>query len=196
MRRVALTQRRWVDPITREVRRGLDERWGSFAAACGFVPVPLPIDTDAALEILSLCDGLILTGGDSLVEYGGSDPIRDKLELRLLRHCYESGIPIMGVCRGMQLIAVAAGASLRPIEGHVATRHRIDGDPARSTVNSYHRWSVPADLAGTTHTWDGTAEAIRTPGLAATMWHPERESPYDECDLKMYRDHFHLESTI
>lgn len=196
MRRVALTQRRWTDPVTREVRRGLDERWGSFAAACGFLPVPLPIEADAALQLLAFCDGLILTGGDSLAEYGGDDPARDELERTLLRHCDESGTPVIGVCRGMQLLAVDAGATLRPVEGHVAVRHPVDGDPARSSVNSYHRWSVPADLAGTTHTWAGTAEALRAPGRAATMWHPEREDPYDEQDLQLYRDLFGLESKI
>ncbi|PSR33606.1 MAG: peptidase C26 [Sulfobacillus benefaciens] len=87
----------------------------------GGVPVPLPNEPTATL-LLEMCHGLLLTGGGDFdpacygeVNHGDSSGIsvaRDETELGLLQQAMDRGLPIFGICRGMQAIAVAKGGSL------------------------------------------------------------------------------------
>jgi putative glutamine amidotransferase len=92
---------------------------------CGCTPMlvaaaPETIDFD---DMAGMLDGLVLTGGRANVEphhYGGPpfpddeiiDPARDGVVLPLIRACVEQGVPVFGVCRGIQEINVALGGSL------------------------------------------------------------------------------------
>jgi putative glutamine amidotransferase len=77
---------------------------------------------DSAIELLESCSGLLLTGGEDVVPayYGKTadsgrcetNPKRDSLEFALIRKAIERGIPILGVCRGQQLLNVAMGGTL------------------------------------------------------------------------------------
>jgi len=90
----------------------------------GGVPVLLPNLVNIALidEILNLLDGLLMSGGyDVHPQYFGEEilrsnvkitPDRDRFELALVRKARDKGIPILGICRGHQLINVAFGGTL------------------------------------------------------------------------------------
>jgi len=91
--------------------------------AAGGLPVVIPHRSDEqAAIILSKLDGLLLSGGgdidpdyfgqELLPENGNIDPLRDSFELKLTRLALERGMPILGICRGMQVINVAAGGSV------------------------------------------------------------------------------------
>jgi putative glutamine amidotransferase len=127
------------------------------ATVSGGFPVILPGLGDAvALDVLlDRLDGLVLTGGVSNVEprhYGGPpsregvphEPGRDGLVLRLVRAAVDRGLPVLGICRGLQEMNVAYGGSLhahlhevpgrmdhrrprvKPHEQQLAPRHRIE----------------------------------------------------------------------
>src|SRR5277367_5493920 len=106
MNKVAITQRVSRVPVYGERRDCLDQAWTKFLAACGLLPVLLPNFTDVAL---ALCEdvriaGLVLTGGNDLAELGGDAPERDAVENALLDLAERRSLPVIGVCRGMQLI--------------------------------------------------------------------------------------------
>ncbi|GAA2922538.1 gamma-glutamyl-gamma-aminobutyrate hydrolase family protein [Streptomyces thioluteus] len=188
---VGVTQRSLPPDRFGERRYALDARWFAFLAACGLTPVPLPNAADLALRTAGAADlrGVLLTGGDDLAEYGGPSPERDRTELRLLRWAVDRDVPVLGVCRGMQVILRAHGAPLVPVGGHVAVRHPVvTADGGRREVNSYHRMaarSVPAPLEVTARCGD-VVEAVRhrAARVAGIMWHPERETAFHPDDVR------------
>jgi putative glutamine amidotransferase len=73
----------------------------------GGIAVVLPPDPDPA-EVLGRIDGVLLTGGADI----GDAPERDAFELELARLALEADLPVLGVCRGMQVMNVARGGTL------------------------------------------------------------------------------------
>lgn len=100
----------------------------------GGLPVHLPLDGDPRAYLPHL-DGLLLSGGADLAPStygaepdgnGGYEPIRDRIELDLLAGARDQGLPVLGICRGLQLVNVAAGGSLHQ---HVPEHARYDVGP-------------------------------------------------------------------
>jgi putative glutamine amidotransferase len=169
----------------------------------GGLPVVLPPATGrrAVRRQLMEIDALVLTGGDDYRPslYGKrSHPEvtlvrreREEYDLALVREAYARSIPVLAVCGGMQLVAIARGGSLVVhVEGHRKTYHgvRVEGGSAlarvvrarRLRVNSSHHQAVEHPGRGVRavgFATDGTVEALeRTDGafLLAVQWHPER----------------------
>ena len=197
MKIVGITQRVVVAPKHGERRDALDQRWPQFLAAVGVAGVPLPNVPHLAVRLASELEvaGLVLTGGNDLAAYGGDAPERDATEAALIEWARSRSTPLMGVCRGMQVILHGFGAALERAEGHVTPSHSIlvDGEPRN--VNSYHnfvaRKAVPMlRVWGTA--WDGSIEAIRhdSEPILGVMWHPERAEPFEPRDLAMFRAFF------
>ena len=133
--------------------------------------------------------GLLLTGGNTLTAYGGDAPERDRTELDTLAFARARGVPVLGVCRGMQVILHAFGVPLRPVDGHAGTRHRVGGS---RTVNSFHDFGSTGDtrpLDVLARADDGVVEAMRHPvePVHGVMWHPERCEPFAEADVRLFR---------
>jgi gamma-glutamyl-gamma-aminobutyrate hydrolase PuuD len=189
---VGITQRSLPPTQFGERRYGLDARWFDFFAACRLLPVPLPNDAEhagRAARGLRLA-GLVFSGGDDLAEYGGASPDRDVTESTLLDWAVARRIPVAGVCRGMQVIMRFFGAHLVAVEGHVATHHMVQQDDGERVVNSFHRMgarSVPRPLRVTSRS-AGVVESVRHEQLPlmGTMWHPEREAPFDPLDVESF----------
>jgi putative glutamine amidotransferase len=213
---VAITQR--VVPVASrgERRDSLDQRWLPFLQACGLEALPVPNRHPDPVSYVSRlgASGVVLSGGGnfsgSLVTFDGrraaaapSDddaaPERDETEGALLRAAVERGWPVLGVCRGMQMLNLFHGGRLARISGHAGARHAVVAS-GRFTfdaqVNSYHDYGVPLDGLGTglrtLASADGHAEAIaheRLPQLGV-MWHPERNEPFSERDIALFRELF------
>src|SRR5215212_6005552 len=110
------------NPLVRFVRTDLD--YVKSVAEAGGVPVVIPpsVSLRAAEALLDSVDGLLLSGGPDLdpgyygegpiPELGTTIPEWDALEMALLRLALEQGMPIFGICRGMQILNVALGGTL------------------------------------------------------------------------------------
>lgn len=194
MKTVAVTQRVSVYPDYGERRDCLDQAWTRFLTTCGLLPVLLPNIPDAAIALCerSGISGLVLTGGNDLAALGGDVPERDAVENALLDLAERRGIPVLGACRGMQMIQQRFAIPLRRVEGHVSPRQiiRIDGEPRE--VNSYHCFGA-LDSRAPLEVWaiadDGVVKAVRHSALPFTgiMWHPERCAPFSPDDIALFR---------
>lgn len=194
MKTVAITQRVTVVPEYGERRDCLDQAWPRFIAACGLLPLPVPNVIEVALAMCGGSDiaGLVLTGGNDLAALGGDAPERDATENALLDAAESRGLPVLGVCRGMQLIQQRCAVPLQRVEGHVTRRQiiHIDGEPME--VNSYHRFAARESrppLAVWAVADDGVVKAIRHTARPTTgiMWHPERNTPFAANDVALFR---------
>lgn len=102
----------------------LNSNYINAITAAGAIPMIIPIVEKLEIQQcqLGLIDGLMLTGGDDLQPHlygeephpalGKTTPARDDYELSLLRQAFSLGLPILGICRGLQLINVAFGGTL------------------------------------------------------------------------------------
>lgn len=197
MKRILLTQRVDVHEAYAERRDVLDQRWIELLLQAGLWPQLVPNNLPWVEEFLSgaECDGLLLTGGNSLARYGGEAPERDAVEARLLEYAMSHKLPVLGVCRGMQLILDRFGASLEKVTGHVAAQQEIDISGERSQVNSYHDWGIrtaPDVLTVWARADDGVVKAVRHQHhpLWGIMWHPERIQPFRSADIRLLEQVF------
>ncbi|MFC5343369.1 gamma-glutamyl-gamma-aminobutyrate hydrolase family protein (plasmid) [Brevundimonas staleyi] len=206
MRLIAVTQR--VDLVPRptgapERRDALDQAWTPFLAAADCLAVEMPNHPVTARRLFETLPftGLLLTGGNDLFDQGGDAPERDETEASLLEAARVLSLPVIGVCRGMQLIQRAFGVALEAVEGHVADRQVVRvGDQPRA-ANSYHRWGARAsssDLSVWAHAEDGVVKAVRhiSEPLVGLMWHPERLSPFDPRDVRLFKQTFAARKTV
>jgi N5-(cytidine 5'-diphosphoramidyl)-L-glutamine hydrolase len=194
---VAVTQRVAVVPEYGERRDCLDQAWPRFIAACNLLPLPLPNVVDVALAMFRRADvaGLLLTGGNDLAALGGDAPERDATENALLEDAESRNLPVIGVCRGMQVIQQRHAVPLRRIQGHVMQRQTIDIEGKETEVNSYHNFGASESrppLDAWAHARDGIVKAIRHSEQPVTgiMWHPERSTPFAARDIALFRHVF------
>ncbi|MBR1598177.1 MAG: gamma-glutamyl-gamma-aminobutyrate hydrolase family protein [Lachnospiraceae bacterium] len=186
------TQRVEIVTEYNERRDCADQRVPEFLWACGFVPVPLPNNEKYIEEIVESVSPklIVLTGGNSLVRYGGNAPERDAADKKLLDIAINKRIPLYGFCRGMQSILDYYGNELEAVSGHVALTHYITGN-IEGEVNSYHNQGcvklINDELEIMAKSEDGVIEAIRHRcyPIYGTMWHPERENPFSDRDKEI-----------
>jgi len=177
------------------------------------VLIPLALGTDILRSLYERLDGLFMAGGGDVnpVWYGqaphpatnGIDELRDDTELTLIRWALADGLPLLGVCRGVQTLNVAAGGTLIqdvPRQIPHALRHQWYPDKARDwvaheiattsgtrladiiggsgQVNSFHHQAVDQVAPGfrvSAVAPDGVIEAIEWTSSFAigVQWHPE-----------------------
>lgn len=193
---VAISQRVDRVPVRAESRDALDQRLTGWTSALGALTVPVPNTlSDDLMHWLDAIrpTALLLSGGNDI----GDSPERDRTEATLLRYAEEAELPVLGICRGMQMLVHHAGGTLVSLTGHAGTRHALQGDLIASgalpaEVNSFHNWGLaacPKDYAVLAAAPDGSIEAMRhcTLRWEGWMWHPEREAPFGEAELARAR---------
>ncbi|MFF5252082.1 gamma-glutamyl-gamma-aminobutyrate hydrolase family protein [Streptomyces leeuwenhoekii] len=171
----------------------------------GGLAVMLPPDApEHAAAAVARLDGLVIAGGPDVEpsRYGAApgprtgppDRARDAWELALIEAAWARGVPLLGICRGMQLLNVALGGTLvQHLDGHaggpgVFGRHPVRPVPGtryaavvpeETSVPAYHHQAVDrlgAGLVASAHAADGTVEAVELPSgpwVLGVQWHPE-----------------------
>lgn len=191
-------------PHTGELRNALAQDWITFfqqaiPEAC-LIPI-LNQGESVCSHVTQLgLDGLILSGGDDW----GTFLIRDKTEKTLCNWAVQNNIPLIGVCRGMQVINFCLGGKHPSItdRSHIAVHHIInfcDGQSLPAKVNSYHgNLLYPEDISPLMYivatAEDGSIEAISNDqkNICGIMWHPEREAMPQENDIKLFHEIFRM----
>jgi putative glutamine amidotransferase len=185
--------------------------------AAGGLPLILPPDDEAAEApdpLLDRIDGLILAGGTDVdpasygakphPETGATRPDRDRFELALAHRAMERGIPVLGICRGGQMLNVACGGTLIQHLPDVVggkhhlespgtfSEHEVDLEPGslaaraagaeRTTVKSHHHQAIDELGEGLKPTGrslpDGIVEAVESTDHSfalGVLWHPEAD---------------------
>lgn len=201
-----------------DLRRRSREHYLTALRGAGFEVIPV----DATTAVPDEFDALCLTGGEDMEpsRYGAApdpktepaDATRDALELHLLATARERDLPVLGICRGFQVINVGYGGSLvQHVEGHREANGLIVPHVALAeagsklaeacgrspfSVNARHHQAVAErDLApglAPTARIDGFVEAFEDPGrrwLVAVQWHPERSADPDmsEAGTRIFR---------
>ena len=196
--------------------------------AAGGIPVVLPLteDEQALRQLACEIDGVLMTGGQDVSPalYGeerqdacGEElPVRDGMESRLFQLCLERDLPVLGICRGIQLINVLLGGTLYqdlPSQHPTETEHHMSppydrsihqvnirkGTPLsvltqteRMGVNSYHHQAIrdkAPDLQTMAVSEDGLIEAVclpERPFVWAVQWHPELSWRTDETSRRIF----------
>ena len=183
--------------------------------AAGGVPLVIPpvADTDTIINTLSRIDGLILSGGgdynpllvgeEPSTKLGGINAERDLPELLITRLAYNRQIPMLGICRGIQTLAIALGGEVaQDISDKATVKHSQDADRSEPThtvrierdsildqiyashprplpVNSFHHQAVKSPgekFRVVAKAADGIIEAIESAEfkpILGVQWHPE-----------------------
>ena len=172
----------------------------------GALPFLIPVSSRVGDDVAAI-DGLLLQGGADISpqSYGeeprrpewAGDPMRDRFEIELVRACVAAGKPVLGICRGAQLVNVALGGSLHQDilahrgEGYDAHAHEVRLEPGsglarlygelgpRRVVSIHHQAidRLGRDLVVEARSVDDNiVEGIRMKGtgyVCAVQWHPE-----------------------
>lgn len=205
----------------------LKRAYAEAVAAAGGLPLLLPHEPDLTAEYLSGLDGLVVTGGAFDVPpelygearrhaCGPTRPERTAAELKLLLGALEAGLPVLGVCGGMQLMAVARGGTLFQDLVSDAGLHRHEQEAPKDVpshpvevrpgtwlaalvgagplpVNSTHHQGVRTTGDGvkvSATSPDGLIEAIELDGPAFALgvqWHPEAALRHEPRHAAIYR---------
>ena len=197
----------------------------ALAARGGAARVVTPEHFDGVAEAMRGVSGLLLCGGYDIEpsRYGAerapatgeTDPQRDEMELAVLRDALDRNVPVLGICRGMQIINVAFGGTLlQDIPGHIerggdndgSLRHEvyvapgsklgaIIGAGAVYRTNSLHHQGLKEAqraqglMASAFHPQDGIVEAVESPAhpwLMGVQCHPEREDEVPKSFRKLF----------
>lgn len=192
MKKLIFTQRVEIVESYGERRDCSDQRIAEWIIACGYLPVAIPNIPNIVDDYIDNVSpvGVILTGGNSLVKYGGNAPERDDMDRSLIAAAIERDIPVFGFCRGMQSILDYFGERLVEVSGHVAKRVQVKGRINRE-VNSYHNQGCTSlntdnfELLAISE--DGVIKAVKHKQhrIIGVMWHPEREEIFAEEDMRL-----------
>ena len=209
---IGITSSQFIDTASHGVfpRHSISKAYSEAVHRAGGVPVILPFFGDLAASMLDLVDGLILTGGADIdpARFGDEEihpktydilPDRDEAEIELTRGALSRDMPILGICRGVQVLNVAMGGTLYqdvPDQFSADIEHRqheesIPADePGHSVnvtagsllertygespigVNSFHHQAVKAvapGLVASGASEDGLIEAIESPEHAFVL---------------------------
>lgn len=179
---------------------------------------PQPVDGEIAATILRSLDGLIITGGkdvdparygqDRLLTTDEPRPDRDEWETALLTEAIASGLPFLGICRGLQVLNVALGGTLHQhlpdvvgserysLGGGVFAENEVFVEPSTRVASmlgggetligkSYHHQAIDelgGGLSVSARSDDGTVQAVEVEGVPfgiGVQWHPEH-TPDDD----------------
>ena len=215
--KLAISQRIVSNSSYYELRDALSHDWPDFISRCfsnQIVLIPVFNNPDIIKPYLNSIDidGIVLSGGNDLDEYKE----RDVTEYRMIDFALENSTPVLGICRGMQIInkyfggKVTQGISKVCSSSHIAvehTVHLIDNElikytESALTVNSYHNDGVHIEGLSDKLRPFAVADNAVVEGLyssqnriAGIQWHPERLAlgRSTDFDVKLFQKIFDIQ---
>ena len=134
---------------------------------------------------------IVISGGEDI----GKNKLRDFTEINLLKYAIEKNIPLLGLCRGMQLINIYFKGKLKKIKGHVAKKNSIFYLNSKKfrRITCYHGNGIKTlgdGLYFLHKSSDNEIESIKHKfnKLLGIMWHPERFKFFQNKDVKLIRN--------
>lgn len=206
-------------------RKYMQSKYTASLRRAGARAVWIPTDDlDQAISEMLKCDGLLLSGGEDVnPAYYSQTPTehcgkivahRDHAEIKMLEAFFPTGKPILGICRGEQLLNVYCGGTLHQDIGTLAKcrhkdylrknwgSHMVTTNPGTKLaailnqktfpVNSLHHQAVDQlgpDLIAAAYSEDGLVEAIEHKThrfCLGVQWHPEHMSPFSKLQRRIF----------
>ncbi|MGY5449745.1 gamma-glutamyl-gamma-aminobutyrate hydrolase family protein [Agarivorans sp. MS3-6] len=172
-----------------EAHDSLDERWNLLLMRAGILPILVANHTETASALWQTLKpaGVILTGGG---EFSLRDnDVRSRTEEQLVELAKQHNKPLLGICRGMQVLQQLNGEKLIKLEGHVNPNQEVLVNGSSIPLNSYHNYGakqveMPFKAWAISH--DGVIKAIesRETKQIGIMWHPERTEPFTSRNIE------------
>lgn len=228
MKRILLTSRIITEDDHHKYIR-LQNDYATAVTRAGGLPIVAQVTSDEKIidEYIKIADAIIFTGGEDVNPniYGadfhpsvqGICFERDEFEIKLLKKAIDKKIPVLGICRGMQLINAAMGGDLyQDINSEVkaSSGHSFSKDLSRGIlkintekgsivnrllgdeilVNQYHHQSVKTvakDFVATSKSRDGIIESMEYTGdlyISCVQFHPEAMNDYEPKFLDIFKD--------
>lgn len=218
----------WAEYVPGQIMDYVFRDYSLALEAAGGIPVLIPVGNDAETprRLVPHLDGLLLTGGhdvfpgffdqEPIVGCGEMDYYRDMMELTLTGEAEKAGVPIMGICRGIQVLCVAFQGTLyqdickqvpnclehqqkaaKKVNTHMIRVERSSRlfsilGAEKLWVNSHHHQAVkepPPGFVITAKARDGMVEAIERTGaspILGVQWHPEGTWAEDSFSRRLF----------
>ena len=148
----------------------------------------IPNNKKLSEKLISKIDFLILSGGNDIVIKNKESLIRNNIEKNLIKRSLKKKIPIIGICRGAQLLNIFFKGKISKIDGHMRTRHNIFLNKNKIInkrvlrVNSFHNYGIlPKEISkkfkilATDKDKNIEMYISNYNKIIGVMWHPERE---------------------
>ena len=148
----------------------------------------IPNNTYLSEQILKKINLLILTGGNDIISNKKESLTRNKIEKNLIKKAIKKKIPILGICRGAQLLNISFGGKIKKVRNQMRTRHNvyiIKNDIIKKkvlNVNSFHNFGIKKNnlskkFVKIAFDKEKNIEMFvsKKHKIIGVMWHPERE---------------------
>ena len=198
MKKIGISLRVGVIGEHNEKRDQINQEWITFLQELEYMPILIPNNLNNLQKYIQdlHLDGIILSGGDNI----GDFPDRDETEKTILKTSIDSSIPILGICRGMQIINNYFGGNVekKQDKNHVNNNHKISltdnflfSEEKKIIVNSFHNNIIKTEILGKNlipfaeYEDDNTIEGFihSTYPIKGVMWHPERKQDINSRNL-------------
>ena len=152
-KKIGITQNVLINKKRNEVSENLDTRWFDLLSTQSLQIITLSYkqkNPEKFFKSLNI-KGFILTGGNDISI--GKKSItnfkkRDIFEKKIIKYCIKNNLPILGICRGMQLLNLFFGGEIERILGHSGTNHKVYFYKKTMLVNSYHKYGINKNNLG------------------------------------------------
>jgi len=200
MKNILITQGVYLDERNNLYSK-LDYTWYKYAKKLKFNLIGISFEVNLKSIDLKKIDGIIFSGGNNLnsVQKKKENLLRDIFEKKLFRHFKKKKVPILGVCRGMQLISQLHKIRLYKSQNHVTKGHDIVLiDKKKINVNSYHNYIIKSApnsfIIDAKNMKDNSIEIMsyKRKQILCLMFHPERFSKNQRKVDKIFKDFFKI----
>ena len=197
MKRILITQR--IDKVGefKEIRDNISQDYLSMIDQLNYKPILVPNNLNLIKKIIKTnnFEGIILTGGGN----PKINDVRRKVELFLIKYAIKFQKPLLGFCRGAQLINIYFGGSIKKFPNHVKKKHLLLSNIFKKKLKTkcYHDFAITnktlsSKISILAKTKDDSIEFFKHLNyrIYGIMWHPERSNIINKIELELIRKIF------